>query len=138
MKIGFLSLGCPKNLVDGEVMLGIARDAGHEVTSDVSAADVLVVNTCAFIDSAKQESIDAILEMAQQKRDGSCRRLVVTGCLAERYRDELKKEIPEIDALLGTGEVEGIVDAIGPALGLGARRSTIRTPGTPAQLTHHL
>ena len=112
MKIGFLSLGCPKNLVDGEVMLGIARDAGHEVTSDVSAADVLVVNTCAFIDSAKQESIDAILEMAQQKRDGGCRRLVVTGCLAERYRDELKKEIPEIDALLGTGEVEGIVDAI--------------------------
>ena len=112
MKIGFLSLGCPKNLVDGEVMLGIARDAGHEVTSDVSAADVLVVNTCAFIDSAKQESIDAILEMAQQKRDGGCRRLVVTGCLAERYRDELKKEIPEIDALLGTGEVEGIVGAI--------------------------
>ena len=126
MKIGFLSLGCPKNLVDGEVMLGIARDAGHEVTSDVSAADVLVVNTCAFIDSAKQESIDAILEMAQQKRDGGCRRLVVTGCLAERYRDELKKEIPEIDALLGTGEVEGIVDAIGPALG--ARRSALDNP----------
>ena len=128
MKIGFLSLGCPKNLVDGEVMLGIARDAGHDVTSDVSAADVLVVNTCAFIDSAKQESIDAILEMAQQKRDGSCRRLVVTGCLAERYRDELKKEIPEIDALLGTGEVEGIVDAIGPALG--ARRSALDNPDT--------
>ena len=128
MKIGFLSLGCPKNLVDGEVMLGIARDAGHDVTSDVSAADVLVVNTCAFIDSAKQESIDAILEMAQQKRDGGCRRLVVTGCLAERYRDELKKEIPEIDALLGTGEVEGIVDAIGPALG--ARRSALDNPDT--------
>ena len=126
MKIGFLSLGCPKNLVDGEVMLGIARDAGHEVTSDVSAADVLVVNTCAFIDSAKQESIDAILEMAQQKRDGGCRRLVVTGCLAERYRDELKKEIPEIDALLGTGEVEGIVDAIGPAIA--ARDSALDNP----------
>ena len=128
MKIGFLSLGCPKNLVDGEVMLGIAREAGHEVTSDSSAADVLVVNTCAFIDSAKQESIDAILEMAQQKRDGGCRRLVVTGCLAERYRDELKKEIPEIDALLGTGEVEGIVDAID------ARRdqtSGIRDPKSP-------
>ena len=128
MKIGFLSLGCPKNLVDGEVMLGIAREAGHEVTSDSSAADVLVVNTCAFIDSAKQESIDAILEMAQQKRDGGCKRLVVTGCLAERYRDELKKEIPEIDALLGTGEVEGIVDAID------ARRdqtSGIRDPKSP-------
>src|SRR5262245_60157569 len=113
MKIGFLSLGCPKNLVDGEVMLGMAREAGHELTTTASDADVLVVNTCAFIDSAKQESIDAILEMAAQKRDGRCSRLVVTGCLAERYRDELRKEIPEIDAVLGTGEVEGIVDAIG-------------------------
>ena len=113
VKIGFLSLGCPKNLVDGEVMLGIARDAGHVVTADASEADVLVVNTCAFIDSAKQESIDAILEMAGQKRDGKCTRLVVTGCLAERYRDELKKEIPEIDAVLGTGEVPLILEAIG-------------------------
>jgi ribosomal protein S12 methylthiotransferase len=113
MKIGFLSLGCPKNLVDGEVMLGMAREAGHEITNDSAAADVLVVNTCAFIDSAKQESIDAILEMAQQKRDGACARLVVTGCLAERYREELRKEIPEIDAVLGTGEVEGILEAIG-------------------------
>jgi ribosomal protein S12 methylthiotransferase len=113
MKIGFLSLGCPKNLVDGEVMLGIAKDAGHEITNDASQADALVVNTCAFIDSAKQESIDAILEMAGQKRDGRCSRLVVTGCLAERYRDELRKEIPEIDAVLGTGEVEDIVSALG-------------------------
>jgi ribosomal protein S12 methylthiotransferase len=118
MKIGFLSLGCPKNLVDGEVMLGIAQQAGHELTTDAAGADVLVVNTCAFIDSAKQESIDAILEMAQMKKDGKCSRLVVTGCLGERYRDELKKEIPEIDAVLGTGEVEGIVAAIG---GSGAR-----------------
>jgi ribosomal protein S12 methylthiotransferase len=113
MKIGFLSLGCPKNLVDGEVMLGIARDAGHELTSDASDAEVLVVNTCAFIDRAKQESIDAILEMAQHKKNGNCSRLVVTGCLAERYRDELRKEIPEIDAVLGTGEVPDILDAIG-------------------------
>jgi ribosomal protein S12 methylthiotransferase len=113
MKIGFVSLGCPKNLVDGEVMLGYARDAGHEITPAASDADVIVVNTCAFIDNAKQESIDAILEMAQQKRDGKCSRLVVTGCLAERYRDELRKEIPEIDALLGTGELPGIVNAIG-------------------------
>jgi len=113
MKIGFLSLGCPKNLVDGEVMLGMAREAGHEITSDASDAEVLVVNTCAFIDSAKQESIDAILEMAAQKRDGRCSRLVVTGCLAERYRDELAREIPEIDAVLGTGEVPGILGAIG-------------------------
>ena len=115
MKIGFVSLGCPKNLVDGEVMLGIARDAGHEITVDASNADVLVVNTCAFIDAAKQESIDAILEMAALKRDGACSRLVVTGCLAERYRDELRKEIPEIDAVLGTGEVPDILNALQPS-----------------------
>src|SRR6059036_2717676 len=112
MKIGLISLGCPKNLVDSEVMLGLARAAGHELTSDPSGADVIVVNTCAFIDSAKQESVDAILEMAQHKKNGACRRLIVAGCLAERYRDELKKEIPEIDAILGTGEVPDIVNAI--------------------------
>ena len=112
-KIGFVSLGCPKNLVDGEVMLGIARDAGHHITTDADVADVLVVNTCAFIDKAKQESIDAILEMAERKRTGNCSRLVVTGCLAERYRDELRKEIPEIDAVLGTGEVPDILTALG-------------------------
>jgi ribosomal protein S12 methylthiotransferase len=121
MKIGFLSLGCPKNLVDGEVMLGIAQQAGHEITTDATGADVLIVNTCAFIDSAKQESVDAILEMAGHKRDGKCSRLVVTGCLAERYRDELKKEIPEIDAVLGTGEVDQILGAIGAGPGSGTR-----------------
>ncbi len=114
MKIGFVSLGCPKNLVDGEVMLGMARDAGHEITPSAADADVIVVNTCAFIDSAKQESIDAILEMAGQKKDGKCSRLVVTGCLAERYREELRKEIPEIDAVLGTGEVPHILEALQP------------------------
>ena len=112
MKIGFVSLGCPKNLVDGEVMLGIARDAGHEITAESPDADVIVVNTCAFIDNAKQESIDAILEMAALKSSGKCARLVVTGCLAERYRDELRQEIPEIDAVLGTGEVDKVLDAI--------------------------
>jgi ribosomal protein S12 methylthiotransferase len=117
MKIGFLSLGCPKNLVDGEVMLGMAQQAGHELTNDASSADVLVVNTCAFIDSAKQESIDAILEMAQLKETGNCSRLIVTGCLGERYREELKKEIPEIDAVLGTGEVDQILGAIGTMSG---------------------
>jgi ribosomal protein S12 methylthiotransferase len=124
-KIGFVSLGCPKNLVDGEVMLGMAQEAGHEITADAREADVLVVNTCAFIDTAKQESIDAILEMAQLKRDGKASRLVVTGCLAERYRDELRKEIPEIDALLGTGELPGIVEALSP-------RSDIRYPVSDA------
>jgi ribosomal protein S12 methylthiotransferase len=117
MKIGLISLGCPKNLVDSEVMLGLAQQAGHELTNDAAAADVLVVNTCAFIDSAKQESVDAILEMAEYKKTGACRRLVVTGCLAERYREELKVEIPEIDAVLGTGEVPEIVNAIGGAVG---------------------
>ena len=131
MKIGFLSLGCPKNLVDGEVMLGLAREAGHEITTDSSDADVLVVNTCAFIDSAKEESIEAILEMAAQKRDGRCSRLVVTGCLAERYRDELRREIPEIDAVLGTGEVEKIVEAIG------ARGSALGARNSVAPLTFH-
>ena len=122
MKIGFVSLGCPKNLVDGEVMLGIAQQAGHQITNDASNADVLVVNTCAFIDKAKQESIDTILEMAEVKKHAAGRRLVVTGCLAERYRDELKKEIPEIDAVLGTGEVDQILAALETRdSGLGAR-----------------
>jgi ribosomal protein S12 methylthiotransferase len=120
MKIGLISLGCPKNLVDSEVMLGLAHDAGYELTTDAAAADVLVVNTCAFIDSAKQESIDAILEMAELKKSGSARRLVVTGCLAERYRDQLKTEIPEIDAVLGTGEVPEIVHALGGSAGVTA------------------
>ncbi len=112
MKLGFVSLGCPKNLVDGEVMLGLAREAGHEITPDAADAEVIVVNTCAFIDTAKEESVNAILEMAQLKRDGACKRLVVTGCLGERYRDQLKAEIPEIDVVLGTGEVPEIVGAL--------------------------
>jgi ribosomal protein S12 methylthiotransferase len=107
-----ISLGCPKNLVDSEVMLGLAQQGGHELTPDAAEAEVLIVNTCAFIDSAKQESIEAILEMARHKTDGACKRLIVTGCMAERYRDELKKEIPEIDAVLGTGQVPEIVGAI--------------------------
>jgi ribosomal protein S12 methylthiotransferase len=112
MKIGFVSLGCPKNLVDSEVMMGLAREAGHDITRDATAAEVLVVNTCAFIDDAKRESVDAILEMARLKQGGDCRRLIVTGCLAERYRDRLQEEIPEIDVVLGTGEVPRIAEAI--------------------------
>jgi ribosomal protein S12 methylthiotransferase len=121
VKVGLVSLGCPKNLVDSEVMLGLAQQAGHELTQDAASADVLVINTCAFIDKAKQESIDTILEMAQYKKDGACQRLIVTGCLAERYRDELKAQIPEIDAVLGTGEVPDIVRAIGDAARLKPR-----------------
>jgi ribosomal protein S12 methylthiotransferase len=136
MKIGFVSLGCPKNLVDGEVMLGMVREAGHEITTDASNADVLVVNTCAFIDSAKQESIDAILEMAAQKRDGHGSRLVVTGCLAERYRGELAREIPEIDAVLGTGEVPLILEAIGSP-GSGIRGQGDGIAPAPVPLTFY-
>src|SRR5918995_7389101 len=129
MKIGFVSLGCPKNLVDSEVMLGMAEKEGHEITADASQADVLVVNTCAFIDRAKQESIDTILEMAELKKQVPGRKLVVTGCMAERYRDELKKEIPEIDAVLGTGEVPRILEAIGGRdSGLGAQDSGLVMP----------
>ncbi len=115
MKIGFVSLGCPKNLVDSEVMIGLVEQAGHVITPDAADADVLVVNTCAFIDSAKQESVDAILEMAELKKHGACKRLVVTGCLAQRYRDDLRAQIGEIDAVLGTGEVPAIVSAISGA-----------------------
>ena len=113
MKIGMISLGCPKNLVDSEIMLGLVQQAGHQLTRDASEADVLVVNTCAFIDKAKQESIDAILEMAEHKRTGNCRTLVVAGCMAERYRAELWELIPEIDAVIGTGEVPAIVNVLG-------------------------
>src|SRR5262245_55917618 len=113
MKIGMISLGCPKNLVDSEVMLGLAHEQGHQLIREPADADVLIVNTCAFIDKAKQESIDTILEMAEHKKSGSCRRLIVTGCMAERYRDELREQIPEIDAVIGTGEVPEIVNALG-------------------------
>ena len=112
MKIGFVSLGCPKNLVDSEVMMGQSQERGHTLTPNPADADVIVINTCAFIDSAKEESVNTILELAEFKKAGSCKRLVVTGCLGERYRDELKKQIPEIDAVLGTGDVPEIVGAI--------------------------
>ena len=127
MKIGFASLGCPKNLVDSEVMLGMAEKEGHEITADASQADVLVVNTCAFIDRAKQESIDTILEMVELKKHGTGRRLIVTGCLGERYRDELKKEIPEIDVVLGTGEVEAFAGLLS---GTGTREPGAAVPMT--------
>jgi ribosomal protein S12 methylthiotransferase len=110
--VGLVSLGCPKNLVDSEVMLGRLRAQGYAIAADAKAADVIVVNTCAFIDRAKQESIDTILEMAREKESGRAQRLVVTGCLSQRYDAELRREIPEIDATLGTGQVEDIVRAV--------------------------
>ncbi|HVG38286.1 MAG TPA: hypothetical protein VM870_03295, partial [Pyrinomonadaceae bacterium] len=107
-KVGFISLGCPKNLVDSEVMMGQLRQSGYEITTDEGEAETLVVNTCGFIDSAKKESIDAILEAARMKTEGKCRRLVVAGCLVERYRDELRAELPEVDAFIGTNQVTQI------------------------------
>ncbi len=112
-KVGFVSLGCPKNLVDSEVMMGLLSHAGAEITPRADEADVIVVNTCSFIDSAKQESVDAILEMAQHKTSGRARKLIVAGCLVERYRNEIQKNIPEVDAVVGTGELEGILAATG-------------------------
>jgi ribosomal protein S12 methylthiotransferase len=116
-------------------MLGLAQGQGHQLIRDAADADVLIVNTCAFIDKAKQESIDTILEMAEHKKTGACKRLVVTGCLAERYRDELREQIPEIDAILGTGEVPQIVDAIGIRdSGFGTRTiPLLRSNGEPVR-----
>jgi ribosomal protein S12 methylthiotransferase len=112
-KVGFVSLGCPKNLVDSEVMMGMLSQAGAELTPHAADADVIVVNTCSFIDRAQQESVDAILEMARLKTAGKAKRLIVAGCLVERYRDEIRKNIPEVDAVVGTGELDRIVGATG-------------------------
>ncbi|MFC6647012.1 30S ribosomal protein S12 methylthiotransferase RimO [Granulicella cerasi] len=114
-KVGFISLGCPKNLVDSEVMMGLLHSGGAEITPCAEDADILVVNTCSFIDSAKQESVDTILEMVNHKvgQGGRAQKLIVAGCLVERYRDEIQKNIPEVDAVVGTGELEAIIAAAG-------------------------
>jgi ribosomal protein S12 methylthiotransferase len=109
-KVGFMSLGCPKNLVDSEVMMGQLKSSGYEIVSDASEAETVVVNTCGFIESAKQESIDAILEATQLKSDGKAQRVIVAGCLVERYRDDLIKEMPEVDAFIGTNEINRILE----------------------------
>src|SRR5579871_2117158 len=113
LKVGFVSLGCPKNLVDSEVMMGMLQTGGAQITARAEDADVIVVNTCSFIDSAKQESVNTILEMAQHKISGKAQKLVVAGCLVERYRAEIQKNIPEVDAVVGTGELEHILAAAG-------------------------
>jgi ribosomal protein S12 methylthiotransferase len=112
-KVGFVSLGCPKNLVDSEVMMGLVARAGGELTPRAEDADVIVVNTCSFIESAQQESVNTILEMAGHKTAGRAKKLVVAGCLVERFRDQIRKDIPEVDAVVGTGELEGILVAAG-------------------------
>jgi len=114
-KVGFVSLGCPKNLVDSEVMMGMLARAGAELTRRAEDADVIVVNTCSFIDSAQQESVNTILEMAGHKTAGRAKKLVVAGCLVERFRDQIRKDIPEVDAVIGTGELVNILSATGIA-----------------------
>src|SRR5580693_9516738 len=111
-KVGFISLGCPKNLVDSEVMMGILTREGYELTPRADEAEILVVNTCSFIESAQKESVDAILEMAEHKKFGAARRLIVAGCLVERFRDQILEQVPEVDAVVGTGEVERILEAV--------------------------
>jgi ribosomal protein S12 methylthiotransferase len=113
LKVGFVSLGCPKNLVDSEVMMGMLQSGGAQITSHAEEADVIVVNTCSFIDTAKQESVNTILEMARHKVTGRAKKLIVAGCLVERYRQEIQKNIPEVDAVVGTGELEDILAAAG-------------------------
>src|SRR5687767_12192067 len=126
--VHFVSLGCPKNRVDTEVMLGHTANAGYEVVADPAAAEVIVVNTCGFIGEAKQESIDAILEMAKLKEAGSCQRLVVAGCLPQRYSKELAEELGEVDHFLGTDEVALVADAIA------GRTDRIQVAETPRYL----
>lgn len=114
-KVAFVSLGCPKNLVDSEVMMGMLAQAGADLTSHAQDADIIVVNTCSFIDAAQQESVNAILDMARLKAQGRAKKLVVAGCLVERFRHEIQKNIPEVDAVVGTGELDRILAATGVA-----------------------
>ena len=140
-KVGFVSLGCPKNLVDSEVMLGALTREGYAITPNKEEADVIVVNTCGFIDSAKRESIDAILEMAGLKETGACKKLVVAGCLAERYRSEIQKEIPEIDFMFGPDELGSILRAVqlngddAPDISIDALYTSREIPTIPRVLT---
>src|ERR1700734_3312674 len=114
-KISFISLGCPKNLVDSEVMMGLLAQAGAELSPRAEDADVIVVNTCSFIESAQQESVNTILEMVEHKTSGQAKKIVVAGCLVERFRDQIRKDIPEVDAVVGTGELQNILSAAGIA-----------------------
>src|SRR5436853_5298083 len=141
-KVGFVSLGCPKNLVDSEIMLGALSRHGYSITAQKEEADVIVVNTCGFIDTAKKESIDTILEMAELKIQGNCKKLVVAGCLAERYRSEIQKEIPEIDFIFGPDELGRVLEAVQldssaavPDVSIDALYTSTQVPTIPRILT---
>ncbi|MCK8817416.1 30S ribosomal protein S12 methylthiotransferase RimO [Natroniella sulfidigena] len=127
IKVGLLSLGCSKNQVDSEIMLGLIAEAGYQVVDNYKSSDVLIVNTCGFIDDAKEESINSILELAQYKQEGTCKLLIVTGCLGQRYSQELEEQISEIDAILGTGNFDQIVEVIEESLE-GAKRIEVENP----------
>lgn len=128
IKVGLVSLGCPKNLVDSEIMLGLLKESGYIITNRAEEADVIIINTCSFINDAKKESIDTILEMAHLKTEGNCSALLVAGCLAQRYPDELKEEMPEIDGLLGTGSLDQVCVLIEMVLA-GNKTSLVEKPG---------
>ena len=132
MKILFVSLGCDKNLVDTEYMLGILGNEGYAFTDDEQEADIIVINTCCFINDAKEESINTILEMAEYRESGNCKALIVTGCLAQRYQEEIEKEIPQVDAILGTNSYDAIAEAVKNVLG-GSHYENVKTlEGLPA------
>jgi ribosomal protein S12 methylthiotransferase len=133
-KVGFVSLGCPKNLVDSEVMMGILARSGYQITPRAGDADVLVVNTCSFIAPAQQESVQSILEMAEYKKFGRAQKLIVAGCMVERYRNEIREQIPEVDAVIGTGEIEKILEACEGGL----RNDDAESAQLPTYLYHHL
>ncbi|NMA52395.1 MAG: radical SAM protein, partial [Peptococcaceae bacterium] len=128
IKVGLVSLGCPKNLVDSEIMLGLLKESGYIITNRAEEADVIIINTCSFINDAKKESIDTILEMAHLKTEGNCSALLVAGCLAQRYPDELKEEMPEIDGLLGTGSLDQVCVLIEMVLACN-KTSLVEKPG---------
>ncbi len=133
-KVGFVSLGCPKNLVDSEVMMGtLAAQAGYEITRRADEADVVVVNTCSFIEPAQRESVNSILEMAEYKKFGRARKLIVAGCMVERYRNEIRQQIPEVDAVIGTGEIDKILEACS-----GELRTDENVTAEPKYLYHDL
>src|SRR5580658_8300874 len=136
-KVGFVSLGCPKNLVDSEVMMGMLARHGCEITPRPGEADVLVVNTCSFIASAQQESVESILEMAEYKKFGSAKRLIVAGCMVERYRNEIQKQIPEVDAVIGTGEIERIIEVCAGEVSAAEARANGGAPVAPFHSANH-
>ena len=138
MKLLFISLGCDKNLVDSEFMIGMLANEGIELTDDENEADIIIVNSCCFIGDAKEESINTILEMAQYKNTGKCRSLIVTGCLAQRYSDEIFKEIPEVDAILGTNSYDSIVEAVKQTLEKKTYKNLNTLEGLPTIKTKRL